>query len=81
MQDIIIDDFAFELPLSNYDGKDFVIWGREDKISQGDVLNGELHSPLASPSSEDTFGACQVLRYACCFLMFPHETLDSDDCC
>jgi hypothetical protein len=40
LQDIIIDNFRFEMPLSRYEGKDFVIWGREDKIREGDVLNG-----------------------------------------
>ena len=38
--DIIIDRMDFKIPLASYEGKDFVIWGREDKISQGDTLNG-----------------------------------------
>ena len=44
--DIIIDKMGFEIPLSKYEGKDFVIWGREEKITQGDVLNGKNPSPM-----------------------------------
>ena len=51
--DIIIDKMDFQLPLSTYEGKDFVVWGREDKILEGDVLNGMLsaqHSNSYKPS-------------------------------
>lgn len=43
--DVIIDRMDFKIPLSKYDGKDFVIWGREDAMIQGDPLNGELPQP------------------------------------
>ena len=39
--DIIIDRMDFQIPVPAYEGKDFVIWGRQDKISKGDVLNGK----------------------------------------
>ena len=76
MQDIIIDDFAFELPLSNYDGKDFVIWGRKDKISQGDVLNGELRSSCSPfPPVMTHVLPCQTLRSAMHSISPPNATL------
>ena len=45
--DIIIDRMDFQIPVSAYDGKDFVIWGRRDKISEGDVLNGKPYIGLS----------------------------------
>ena len=38
--DIVIDRMDFQIPVAAYEGKDFVIWGRRDKIIKGDVLNG-----------------------------------------
>lgn len=49
--DIIIDRMDFQIPVSAYDGKDFVIWGRRDKISEGDVLNGEPYIGLQNCKS------------------------------
>ena len=39
--DIILDDMAFELPLAKYVGKDFVIWGQQEKLLDGDPVGGE----------------------------------------
>ena len=39
--DIILDDMRFELPLAKYAGKDFVIWGQQEKLLDGDAISGE----------------------------------------
>lgn len=42
--DTVMQDMSFEIPLANYAGKDFVVWGHEDKITKGDVYNGKIPS-------------------------------------
>lgn len=55
--DIIIDRMDFEIPLAAYEAKDFIIWGREDKITQGDVLNG-MHAFTIFPDFPLSLTCC-----------------------
>ena len=59
--DIIIDRMDFQIPLSAYEGKDFVIWGRRDKISEGDVLNGN-HYRVRMKHLQTYFQGLQILH-------------------
>lgn len=61
--DIVIDDMLFDIPLHKYEGKDFIIWGQQDKITRGDVLNGGRPGlSLLAARSDGVLETCRCLR-------------------
>jgi hypothetical protein len=69
--DIILADTTFNFPFSDYIGKDVVIWGDQEYITQGDPRRGANPSPFANPpldhhTSMSSTSRCPGLCY---FLM------------
>ena len=46
--DTLLEELAFQLPMSAYDGKNFIAWGNADYLWAGDQFHGE-HAGLSLP--------------------------------
>lgn len=39
---LVLQEMAFRPPFHTYEGKNFVLWGNEDKLLAGDQIHGAL---------------------------------------
>ena len=51
--DTLLEDMAFQLPMSAYDGKNFIAWGNADYLWAGDQFHGECASRNIVAESRD----------------------------
>ena len=51
--DTLLEEMAFQLPFSAYDGKNFIAWGNADYLWAGDQFHGECASRNIVAESRD----------------------------